>query len=211
MTIRTSLRDTGFRAFQGITRATLVKPDDSKKMQEVSINALWGEGIKGVEHLYPYGFNAVPLSPKQGDQEQPETLILNVGGSRSHPVALPFADRRHRPKNWEEGEVGLHDDQKQFFRIKRDQALHQSPKKTVTQLTDNDGQAKSTITQEATKTTIVRGKTTITIDDTGDKTTIDVDGTPVVVRKNRIDLGQENAPNAVMTTAGASTKVFSVI
>jgi hypothetical protein len=93
----------------------------------------------------------------------------------------------------------------------RDQALHQSPKKTVTQLTDSGGSAKSTITQEATKTTIVRGKTTITIDDTGAKTTIDVDGTPVVVRKNRIDLGQEDAPNAVMTTAGASTKVFSVV
>lgn len=211
MTIRTSLRDTGFRTFQGITRATLVKPDDSKKMQEVQINALWGEGIKGVEHLYPYGFSAVPISPKQGDQEQPETLILNVGGSRSHPVALPFADRRYRPKDWKEGEAGLHDDQKQFFRIMRDQTLHQSPKKTVVQLTDGDGQAKSTITQESDKTTIVRGKTTITIDDTGAKTTIDVDGTPVVVRKNRIDLGQENAPNAVMTTAGASTKVFSVV
>src|SRR3954469_14343835 len=207
--MRSGLLDIGLGAFQAIMRATLVKSDDSKKMQEVSVCGLWGEALKGVEHLYPYGFKAFPVAPKQGDQEQPETLILNVGGSRSHPVALPFADRRHQPKDWQEGETGLYDHQGQILHHQKDASVHQSPKKTITRLVDSNGSGVATITQEASKTTIKRGNSTTTIE--SDKVTHDVNGTQVVVRPNRVDLGAENAPNAVMTSAGASTKVFSVV
>jgi phage gp45-like len=209
MTIRSTLRDTAFRSHYVSSRGTLVKADDDKKMQEVTITARFGEQFKSVEHWHPYGFSTVPLPPKEGEDGQAETLIMYMGSNRSHPVVASIADRRHRPKNMQAGEVQLHDDQKQKFHHQRDASVHESPKKTITRLTDSNGTEVATITQEATKTTIKRDKSTTVIE--GSKITHDVDGTPVVIRKNRIDLGQENAPNAVMTTAGASSKVFSIV
>lgn len=209
MTVRSTLRDTAFRAHNTATRGSFVKADDDKKMQEVTVRARFGEQIKGVEHWHPYGFTTVPLPPKQGDNGQAETLISYMGSNRSHPVVVSVADRRHRPTKLKEGEVQIHDDQKQVFYHSRDASIHQSPKKTITRLVDGDGKEVATITQEATKTTIKRDKSTTVIEK--DKITHDVDGTPVVIRKNRIDLGAENAPYKVSTEGGLSQKVFAVL
>lgn len=209
--MRSRTRDIGYRAYHGVYRGTVVKADDSQKMQELQITGTFGENIKGVEHWHPYGFSMVPVAPDKEGREAAEVIVANVGSSRDHPVVIGTADRRHRPKDLKPGEVALHDDQKQFIKHEREQSIHQSPKKTVTQLVDSDGAAKSTITQQSDKTTIVRGKTTVTIDDTGGKTTVDVDGTKFVVRKDRIDLGAENAPFKVSTEGGLSQKVFAVL
>lgn len=53
------------------------------------------------------------------------------------------------------------------------------------------------------------GSTVVTIEK--DKITHDASGLKVVVRPSRIDLGTEDAPNRVMTEAGASNKVYAVI
>ncbi len=53
------------------------------------------------------------------------------------------------------------------------------------------------------------GSTVLTVEK--DKTTVDVGGMKVIVSKTRIDLGQENAPNAVMTDAGPSSVVFAKV
>jgi phage gp45-like len=199
----------GSRTQLTTSRGTFEEADDSKKMQTVRLRALHGEAIKDVEHWQPYGFNVVPVKPKQGENEQPEIVMQYMGSNRSHPVATLIADRRYRPKNWQEGETGVYDHQGQLFHHQKDASVHQSPKKTITRLVDSNGTEVATITQETSKTTIKRGNSTTTIE--GDKVTHDVSGTKVVLRQNRVDLGAENAPNAVMTSAGASTKVFSVV
>lgn len=53
------------------------------------------------------------------------------------------------------------------------------------------------------------GSTVVTIEK--DKITLDASGLKVVVKPTRIDLGQEDAPNAVMTDAGPSTVVFAKV
>lgn len=53
------------------------------------------------------------------------------------------------------------------------------------------------------------GHTVMTLEK--DKITLDASGLKAVVRPTRIDLGQEDAPNRVMTDGGASTKVFAII
>lgn len=53
------------------------------------------------------------------------------------------------------------------------------------------------------------GSTVVTVEK--DKITLDASGLKVVVQPARIDLGQENAPNRVMTDAGASSKVFAIL
>lgn len=53
------------------------------------------------------------------------------------------------------------------------------------------------------------GSTVVTIEK--NKITLNASGLMVVVQPTRIDLGQENAPNKVMTDGGASNKVFAVI
>jgi phage gp45-like len=110
MTLRSGVRDAARRAYLTITRGTLVKSDDSKKMQEVEVRGLFGERIKNVEHWHPYGFSSHAKVPQEG-QGEAEVLIANIGGNASHPVIIAVADRRYRLKGLQEGEIAIHDDQ----------------------------------------------------------------------------------------------------
>ena len=105
------------RVYTTLTRGWLVKPDDSKRMQELTIRDRFGVELREVEHWQPYGVTAVPKPP--ADDKQAEVLIAYLGGSPSHPVVIATADRRSRPTNMEPGEVALHDDQGQAVRIGR--------------------------------------------------------------------------------------------
>lgn len=142
-------RDALRRGMLDTIRGTFVKADDSKKMQTVQLRGMFGEEWKDIEHWHPYGFTMANVAPKQqgggaggggstgeGGREQPtgeepELLILRAGGSASHPVALPTADRRYRMRDLEPGEAGLHDDQHQRVHITRDLIDTVSPKKLV--------------------------------------------------------------------------------
>lgn len=115
---REGVQSTAQREALGVTRATLIAADDSKKMQELRVEMMHSEARVEVEHWQPYGFFSVPLPPKDG--KEAEVLLAHVGGSRSHAVAIATADRRHRPRNAKPGETGLFDDQGQQVFITRD-------------------------------------------------------------------------------------------
>lgn len=75
--------------------------DDSTKMQEVQLGLMRGELRDRVERFQQYGFNSVPLPGA-------EAVAVFVKGDRSHGAVVATDDRRHRPRGWAPGEVGLY-------------------------------------------------------------------------------------------------------
>ncbi|GGC68634.1 phage baseplate assembly protein domain-containing protein [Chelatococcus reniformis] len=133
-TLRSGPADMSRRAFLGLMRGTVIAADDAKKLQELTVKTHYGDQWSGVENAtLTYGFHAVPLPPKDG--QHAEVIVGAMGGSSSHPVVLGMIDRRHRPKDWQPGEVGLHDDQGQQVRITRDGVVITAPEgKTIKQV-----------------------------------------------------------------------------
>ena len=111
-------------------RGTMVKADDSKKMQELTVSLFEDEKKQSVEHWQPFGYTFVPLQPK--DKKHAEVLVAFLGGNGSHPVVIATADRRHRPKNLKPGESARFDDQGQITKIARDGYENTSKKLTLT-------------------------------------------------------------------------------
>ena len=174
--------DVARRAYLGVTRGTLVKSDESKKLAEVTIRDRFGEVRSNVEHWTPFGFTYVPLPPKDG--KEAEALIVYLGGSPDHPIVIGTADRRHRPKNLQPGESALHDDQGQIAKLGRD-GYEITAKKFK-------------ITCGSASIEIADGKITLTgeihLGGTGGK---------LVHRKDDVDSGGD-------TAVGSSSKVYAV-
>lgn len=116
--IRSTQRDAAGRAFRALTRVTLSKIDDSKKVQEVDINILQDETKEGVERFQNYGFSSVPL--KQKGKQVAEAIVAFLGGNRSHGVVIATDDRRYRPKDLKEGESVIYDHQGQQIHLSND-------------------------------------------------------------------------------------------
>ena len=95
-----------------LARAVVRLVDAAKKMQSLQVTRYAGEVLDDVEHFEPYGFTSHPSSGA-------EALVLPVGGSSDHTVALVVADRRYRVTGLEEGEVCIHDDQGQTITLTR--------------------------------------------------------------------------------------------
>jgi len=87
-----------------IGRGVVKRVDDALKLQGLQLALLADEVRDDVEHFLPYGFTAHPF-------EGAEALVASVGGDRSHPIAVVVTDRRHRPKDLDEGEVALYTDE----------------------------------------------------------------------------------------------------
>lgn len=176
------------RGMLGLSRALVMASDDSKKRQELSLQMLHTEGRTGVEHWHPYGFFSVPLPPTEGG-DQAAAIVAYMGGSRDHAVALGVSDKRHRPKNGQPGEVGLHDDQGQVVVLRRGGIEVTVPAgKTVT------------VTAGNAKFKVENGNIMA-----------EVQTTRVFVRHQRIDLGMLDAPYKMITEAGPSAVIYGVI
>lgn len=191
MTLRSNTADAARRAFIGISRGTLVKADDSKKWQEVTLRAEFDQKYSNVEVAHHYGFTSVGLAPADDKtSDAAEIVILFPDGNRSHPIAIVVGDRRYRLKGLKDGEVALYDDQGQKVHLTRDGILIDggSSKKWIKAVTGNatmkvmDGEIYAKVASLA-----------------------------IYLRPTRIDLGKKNAPHAVSTVDGPSSKVFAVI
>jgi phage gp45-like len=130
MTIRTTLTDTTRKARMSTARATIREFDDDHLMQQVKYaDVTHSETPSDFERWQAVGTTAFPIkqqedpnqkkpsqqsnSSEEGDwnHDQPtgpaaEAVMLYLGGSRSHPVAM-VDDRRVRPYGMSEGE-GAH-------------------------------------------------------------------------------------------------------
>lgn len=96
-----------------VARSVVQLADDSKKLQSVQLGVLAGETREGVERFQNYGFSSVPL-------DGAEAVVLFVGGSRDHGLAIAVDDRRYRIRNLESGEVAVYTDQGDSIVLKRD-------------------------------------------------------------------------------------------
>lgn len=106
------MMDLGRRISAMVGRAVLSAIDDAKMLQAVQVTLLADEVADGVERFQNYGFTAHPHADA-------EAIVLAIGGTRSHLVAIAVDDRRYRLKNLAAGEVGMYDDQGQTIILKR--------------------------------------------------------------------------------------------
>lgn len=95
-----------------VSRSVLTRILDTAGIQVIQIKGLPGEALDGIERFQNYGFTSVPLSGS-------ESIIVFVGGSRSHGVAIANDDRRHRKKNLQPGESAQYSDEGDFIHLKR--------------------------------------------------------------------------------------------
>lgn len=85
-----------------VSRAVLSAVNDSKQLQLVQLDLLSDETRDDIERFQNYGFSS---SPKAGA----EAVVLFVGGSREHGLAVSVEDRQYRIRNLESGEVAVYD------------------------------------------------------------------------------------------------------
>ncbi len=94
-----------------VSRAVVRAVTDSLRMQAVQIDLLADESRGNVERFQNYG---VTSHPHPGA----EAIVVAVGGSRDHLVAIAVDDRRYR-LSLDEGEVALYDDLGHVVRLTR--------------------------------------------------------------------------------------------
>jgi len=163
--IRKTLSAAARGAMLAFSRGTLTKVSDATKMQEVDVKSLLGEAFTGIEHWHPYGLTHVPLPPDS--KGAAEALVAFLGGSRSHPVVIAIADRRHRPKDMKPGDVAFHDHRGTLTTFTKDGITHRTPLTIAHNTVDKDGKVTSSVVQDPS------GKVTIT---NKDGATIVMDG-----------------------------------
>lgn len=194
MPVRTGFRDLATRVFQGAARGTLVKANDKTLWQEGEVRSRHGERYKNVEIISPDGFTGVPMPAKsEQDREAAEFLLIFPHGSRSHPVALPIGDRRHRFNNLKEGEKVFHktgDDnsESQVYHADDYLLIHRKDKKIHIQLGSN-----THMLLDANKVKIQQGTASVTC------------------KGGKVFLGKEDVTHKVMTEDGPSEIVFASI
>jgi phage gp45-like len=129
MSVRTTLAQTRRTAGMTLSRATIREVNDDNLIQEVKqADVFYSESPTNFERWQPVGMTAVPVKQQADTQpkntntqnfpaeedwnhDQPtgpaaEAVMLYIGGSRSHPIAM-VDDRRVRPYGMSEGE-GAH-------------------------------------------------------------------------------------------------------
>jgi phage baseplate assembly protein V len=84
-----------------VGRAIVQLVDDSLKTQNLQIVVRADEPREAVEHFQPAGFKSVPLPGA-------ESVVLALGGNGDNRIAVVTHDKRHRPTDWEPGDVGLY-------------------------------------------------------------------------------------------------------
>lgn len=85
-----------------IVRGVVTKTNAGTAMQGVWTDGRAGEGTDAIEHFEPYGFTSRPLAGA-------EPIILEIGGSPDHHVAICVADRRYRLTGLAGGGVAMYD------------------------------------------------------------------------------------------------------
>ncbi|GJE45373.1 phage baseplate assembly protein domain-containing protein [Methylobacterium soli] len=135
---RTTTRYNGDRTAMGISRAVVDSINDSPFMQTMGAKIMGDEQSTDIEHVHPFGMTAFPMGKTTDEQAKggmmkgaAEVLIMGLMGNRSHPMAMPAADRRFRLNGLQAGETGFHDAFKQYLHMGKDSMMAESPKRVV--------------------------------------------------------------------------------
>jgi phage baseplate assembly protein V len=110
------------RGLLAVQRAVVSGVSEALKMRGLQIKLLDGEDDDGVEHFEPYGLTARPSNGA-------EAIVLSVGGSTAHPVAVVVSDRGgERPTDLLDGEVALYSKHGQSVILRTDGSISLVPK-----------------------------------------------------------------------------------
>ncbi len=100
-----------------IARGVIRLVNDGLKAQELQVGLLADEVRDGIERFQEYGFSSNPFPGA-------EVVVVFVGGSRDHGIAVACEDRRYRKRDLEPGEAAMYDDQGQAVHLKRGKIIH---------------------------------------------------------------------------------------
>lgn len=96
-----------------VGKAILAAVDDTTKMQLVKIEGQAGVVQDRVERVQNYGFTS--NVPPGG-----EAVVVNVAGSKDHPVCIALDHTGHRKKDLKPGEVAVYDKNGSYILLKED-------------------------------------------------------------------------------------------
>lgn len=150
------------RLRMALTRGRIVKAALNPKRALVQISGLAGETKNKLELFLPFGMSAFPTGKE-------DVILLQIGGSRSHLVAL-FADSPAlRIQDLQKGEFGFRDGQGQQIVFRQDKIEITTPDGKDVELTCG-GDLTATISGDATievdgdLTSHVEGDANLTVD-----------------------------------------------
>ncbi|WP_338664987.1 phage baseplate assembly protein V [Pararoseomonas sp. SCSIO 73927] len=89
------------RVMLAVGRAVLHAATDGQGLQKLQVTMLADETREDVDHVQTYGLATAPLAGAH-------VVVVCVGGSRDHPVAVAVEDPRFRPGGLGAGEVCLY-------------------------------------------------------------------------------------------------------
>ncbi len=112
MDIRRLLAPVARRLRLLVSRGVVRGVADASRLQTVQLDLLADEARDNVERFQAYGFSGHPLPGA-------EAIVVAVGGSRDHLVAIAVDDRRYRPTGLQPGEVCVYDDLGSRITLKR--------------------------------------------------------------------------------------------
>lgn len=86
--------------------------NDAGGLQVLQLDVLDGETRSAAERLQEFGFSSRPPAGA-------EAVVLFPGGRRDHALVVAVDDRRHRPRDLEEGESILYSSLGDYVRIRQ--------------------------------------------------------------------------------------------
>jgi phage gp45-like len=186
-----------------LRRATVQKTDDSGTQQILKkMTGLKSETFEDVYRPQPHGFSSHAPSGSEG-------VYLALGGRSDRLLALGFEHKDYRPKNTPEGGTILYNHTGDVVRVFKDQ-LEVFHTKTI-KLSIGKGVKQSddshcTVVMTANDITITRGQSSTKLEDAK----ITHTSPHVVIKSDRVDLGDEGGDPVGLCSGGCATKVFAV-
>jgi phage gp45-like len=179
------------------------KTDDSGTQQILKkMTGLKSETFEDVYRPQPHGFSSHAPSGSEG-------VYLALGGRSDRLLALGFEHKDYRPKNTPEGGTILYNHTGDVVRVFKDQ-LEVFHTKTI-KLSIGKGVKQSddshcTVVMTANDITITRGQSSTKLEDAK----ITHTSPHVVIKSDRVDLGDEGGDPVGLCSGGCATKVFAV-
>jgi phage baseplate assembly protein V len=99
-----------------VSRGVVQLVDDGTKIQTIQADLLEGETRDDIERVQNYGFTSVPKSGA-------EAVVIFVGGTRDHGLAVAVDDRRYRKTGLQPGEVAVYRDNGDSIVLKSDGSI----------------------------------------------------------------------------------------
>ncbi len=101
------------------SRAIVQGVNSAIACQQVDVAMIAGETKAGMEYLEPYAFTSTAHSGAEG-------VALFLSGDRSHGIVINVADRRHRLKGLQRGEVAIYTDEGDSIVLKRGRLIEET-------------------------------------------------------------------------------------